>query len=57
MIHFGTMAFLYVLELPQNILQNIKKLHIALLEAKTEVFVRPVRVMNEDFDLDILFHA
>ena len=39
--------------LQQCVLQNIKELHVALLESEPQVFVRAVRVVDQDFNLDI----
>ena len=43
--------------LQEGVLEHVEEVHIALLETDTEVFIRPVGVMDEDLYLDIFFDA
>ena len=43
--------------LQQGVLKHIKEVHITLLETDTEVFIRPVWIMDENLYLDIFFDA
>ena len=43
--------------LQKGVLEHVEKVHVTLLQTETEVLVRPIGIVDEDFNLNVLFDA
>ena len=43
--------------LQQGVLEHVEEVHVTLLQTEAEILIRPVGIVDEDFNLNILFDA
>ena len=43
--------------LQQGVLEHVEEVHVTLLQTEAEILIRPVGIVDEDFNLNVLFDA